>query len=140
MALRLLLAAFLGGIIGLQRELSGKEAGLRTNMLICTGAALFTLVSIYGFPGEDSSRIAAGVVSGIGFIGAGVILHRTGGTVAGLTSAATIWSVAAIGVTAGTGLYIVSSAATVLILLILLIPHFHRAEKNSGWRRKEEGS
>jgi putative Mg2+ transporter-C (MgtC) family protein len=126
MALRLLLAVFLGGIIGLQRELSGKEAGLRTNMLICSGAALFTIVSMYGFPGSDPSRLAAGVVSGIGFIGAGVILHRTGGTVVGLTTAATIWAVAAIGVSAGAGLYIISSVATVLMLIILLLPHLHK--------------
>ena len=94
MVLRLVLATVLGAIIGFQRERSGKEAGLRTHMLICVGAALFTVVSIYGFAGSDPSRIAAGVVTGIGFIGAGVILHRTGGTVIGLTTAATIWAVA----------------------------------------------
>jgi putative Mg2+ transporter-C (MgtC) family protein len=103
MGLRLLLAVALGGIIGYQRERSGKEAGLRTHILISTGAALFTIVSIYGFPGSDPSRIAAGIVTGIGFIGAGVILHRTGGEVIGLTTAATIWSVAAIGLAAGAG-------------------------------------
>ncbi len=121
--LRLVLATFLGGVIGYQRERSGKEAGLRTHMLICIGSALFTVASIYGFSGSDPSRIAAGVVTGIGFIGAGVILHRTGGTVIGLTTAATIWAAAAIGLAAGAGLYVISAAATVLILIILLIPH-----------------
>jgi putative Mg2+ transporter-C (MgtC) family protein len=126
MVLRLVLATFLGAVIGFQREMSGKEAGLRTNMLICLGSALFTVLSIYGFLGSDPSRIAAGVATGIGFIGAGVILHRTGGAVVGLTSAATIWAVAGIGMAAGAGMYIISGAATVLALVILLLPHLHK--------------
>ena len=125
-ALRLLLAAFLGGVIGFQREMSGKEAGLRTNMLICLGSALFTVISLYGFAGSDPARIAAGIATGIGFIGAGVILHQTGGPVLGLTTAATIWAVAGIGMAAGAGLYIVSGVATALSLLVLLLPHIHR--------------
>ncbi len=123
MVLRLVLATALGAIIGFQRQRSGKEAGLRTHILICTGAALFTVVSMYGFPNSDPARIAAGIVTGIGFIGAGVILHRTGGEVVGLTTAATIWAVAAIGLAAGAGLYIISGVATVLTLGILFIPH-----------------
>jgi putative Mg2+ transporter-C (MgtC) family protein len=126
MALRLVLATFLGAVIGFQREMSGKEAGLRTNMLICLGSALFTVLSITAFPGSDPARIAAGVATGIGFIGAGVILHRTGGAVIGLTSAATIWSVAAIGISAGAGLYIISAVATALVLIILLLPHIRK--------------
>lgn len=126
MVLRLLLATFLGAVIGFQRERSGKEAGLRTNMLISFGSALFTVLSIYAFPGSDPSRIAAGIATGIGFIGAGVILHRTGGTVAGLTSAATIWAVAAIGMASGAGMYIVAPAATVLVFIILLLPHLKK--------------
>jgi len=129
MVLRLVLATLLGAIIGFQREKSGKEAGLRTHMLICSGAALFTLVSIYGFKGSDPARIAAGIVTGIGFLGAGVILHRTGGAVVGLTTAATIWAVAAIGLAAGAGLYIISAVATVLTLIILLIPHLASRNK-----------
>lgn len=127
--LRLVLAVVLGGIIGYQRERSGKEAGIRTNVLICLGAALFTVISIYGFPGSDPARIAAGVVTGIGFIGAGLILHRAGGHVAGLTTAATAWAVAGVGVAAGAGLYLVSAAATVLVFLVLLIPHLHHTSK-----------
>lgn len=132
MLLRLLLAAVLGGVIGFQREWTGKEAGLRTNMLICLGSALFTVLSVYAFPGADISRIAAGITTGIGFIGAGVILHRTGGGVVGLTSAATIWAVAGIGMAAGTGKYIIAVGACVLILLVLLIPHLKQIFKNHG--------
>ena len=125
-SLRLVLATVLGGVIGLQRELSGKEAGLRTNILICLGSALFTVLSVYAFPGSEPARIAAGVAAGVGFIGAGVILHRTGGAVVGLTTAATIWAIAGIGIAAGSGRYIVSVVATALVLGILLLPHIHR--------------
>lgn len=124
--LRLLLATFLGAVIGFQREKSGKEAGLRTNMLICLGSALFTVLSIYAFPGADIARVAAYIAAGIGFIGAGVILHREGGGVAGLTSAATIWAVAGIGMSAGAGRYIVSVAACILTLIVLLLPHLKK--------------
>jgi putative Mg2+ transporter-C (MgtC) family protein len=130
MVLRLLLAAFLGGVIGFQREWTGKEAGLRTNMLICVGSALFTVLSIYAFPGSDPARIAGGVATGIGFIGAGVILHRTGGSVMGLTSAATIFAVAGIGMAAGTGKYYLSGGATLITLIVLLLPHLHRVFKD----------
>jgi len=124
MTLRLVLAAVLGAIIGFQRERAGKQAGLRTHVLICTGAALFTVASVYGFgAGGDSARVAAGVVAGIGFLGAGAIIRGNKGIVAGLTTAATIWAVAGIGLAAGVGLYIASAVATVLILIILLIPH-----------------
>jgi putative Mg2+ transporter-C (MgtC) family protein len=126
MILRLLLATILGGAIGLQRELSGKEAGLRTNMLIALGSALLTVLSLKAFPGSDPSRLAAGIAAGIGFIGAGVILHRSGGAVVGLTTAATIWAVAGIGIAAGTGEYLIAVAATVLALGILFLPHLHR--------------
>jgi len=124
MILRLLLASALGAVIGYQREKAGKQAGLRTHMLICVGAALFAIISAYGFSGAiDPARVAAGVVVGVGFLGAGVILHREGGGVAGLTTAATIWAVAGIGLAAGAGLYIVSAVATAIILGVLFIPH-----------------
>ncbi|MFH1015947.1 MAG: MgtC/SapB family protein [Chloroflexota bacterium] len=123
MVVRLLLAVVLGTVIGVQRERAKKPAGLRTHILICLGACLFTVVSIYGFDG-DVARVAAGVVTGIGFIGAGAII-RGGreGVVAGMTTAATIWSVAGIGLAAGAGLYLVAVVATLLILLVLIIPH-----------------
>ena len=125
MALRLLLAAVLGGIIGYQRERTGKPAGLRTHMLICIGATIFTLVSIYAFgDGVDPSRVAAGVVTGIGFIGAGAIIFRSSdGYIAGLTTAATIWVAAGIGVAVGSGLYVAAVVATAIVLIILFIPH-----------------
>lgn len=124
MILRLLLATVLGAAVGFQREKAGKQAGLRTHVLISIGAALFTVVSIYGFGGNaDISRVAAGVVVGVGFIGAGVILHRAEGGIAGLTTAATIWTVAGIGLAAGAGLYVVAPVATAIVVAILFIPH-----------------
>lgn len=122
--LRLLLAAILGAVIGFQREKANKPAGLRTHILICMGSALFTIVSIYGFGGTaDPARIAAGVVTGIGFIGAGVIFRgMRGDKVMGLTTAASIWITAAIGIAAGVGLYIIATAVAVVTLLVLLIP------------------
>ncbi len=124
MVLRLLLAAALGAIIGFQRERAHKAAGLRTHVLIALGSALFTVVSIYGFPGAaDMSRIAAGVVTGIGFIGAGVIFRGIGGDhVVGLTTAASVWVTAAVGLAAGAGMYIIATSTTILVLIILLIP------------------
>jgi putative Mg2+ transporter-C (MgtC) family protein len=124
MVLRLLLAAALGAAIGYQRERAKKPAGLRTHILIATGAALFTIASTYGFGVEaDTSRIAAGVVAGIGFIGAGAIIRREGGIVEGLTTAATIWAVAAIGLAAGAGLYIVSVVTAAVVSIVLFLPH-----------------
>jgi len=123
--LRFLLAVALGAGIGYQRERSGKAAGMRTIILVSAGAALFTLVSVYGFDAEgvDISRVAAGVVVGVGFIGAGVIFRgRQEEEVAGLTTAATIWVAAAIGLAAGAGMYLPSVIATAVILVILLLP------------------
>ncbi len=124
MVLRLLLAAALGAIIGYQRERAAKPAGLRTHVLISVGAALFTVASLYGFGAvADPARVAAGIVAGIGFIGAGAIMRRDEGLIAGLTTAATIWAVAAVGLAAGAGLYLVSAVTTVLILIVLSLPH-----------------
>ena len=124
MVLRLLLAVALGALIGYQREKSGKTAGLRTLVLVCVGAALFTLASIDGFGvAADPSRVAAGIVVGVGFLGAGAIIRREGGAVEGLTTAATIWMVAAIGLAAGAGLYIASTVSAGIILIVLLLPH-----------------
>jgi putative Mg2+ transporter-C (MgtC) family protein len=125
MTLRFLLAVALGAGIGFQRERAGKTAGMRTHILVSSGAALFALVSTYGFSGTvvDISRVAAGVVVGVGFIGAGVIFRgRQEEEVAGLTTAATIWVTAAIGLAAGAGMYLISVIATVIITGILLLP------------------
>ncbi len=124
MVIRLLAAAGMGAAIGYQREKAGKPAGLRTHVLIAVGAALFTVASVYGFgPAGDMSRVAAGVVAGIGFIGAGAIIHRgAGDIVGGLTTAATIWAVAAIGLAAGAGLYLVAGVTTGITLVVLFLP------------------
>ena len=119
------MAVALGAGIGYQRERAGKTAGMRTHILVSSGAALFTLVSIYGFSGAavDISRVAAAVVVGVGFIGGGVIFRgQRGEEVAGLTTAATIWVTAAIGLAAGAGMYLVSVIATAVITGILLLP------------------
>jgi putative Mg2+ transporter-C (MgtC) family protein len=117
---RLIVAALLGGIIGLERELHRKPAGLRTNMFICFGAAMFTILSdqlAQQHPG-DHTRIAAQIIPGIGFIGAGSILHSRG-SVTGLTTAATLFVVASVGMAAGGGLYLTAVFATGLILVAL---------------------
>lgn len=113
------LATLLGGAIGLERELGGKPAGLRTNILICIGSALYTHISI-ALVGSDTdpTRVAGQIVTGVGFIGAGTILHARGAIV-GLTSAATIWVVAAIGVALGSGYYLDGIAATLVVLVVL---------------------
>jgi putative Mg2+ transporter-C (MgtC) family protein len=122
LALRLTVGLVLGAIVGLERELQRQPAGFRTHSVVALGAALFTIVSAYAFagPGTDPTRIAAQVVSGIGFIGAGTILQSRG-QVRGLTTAASLWSVAAIGMAAGAGLYGVAVVGTVLMLVILSI-------------------
>ncbi|MBD0320851.1 MAG: MgtC/SapB family protein, partial [Gemmatimonadetes bacterium] len=120
---RLMLAALLGGAVGMEREVSGKPAGLRTNLLICVGAALITEMSVMlpalgdGQRG-DPGRLAAQIVSGIGLIGAGTILQSRG-RIIGLTSAATLWIVAAVGIAVGAHQYTVSIGSTVLIILAL---------------------
>jgi len=125
---RLLLAAILGGLIGLEREFKHRAAGLRTNMFMCFGAALFTILS-RGLAVEpsDYTRIAAQIIPGIGFIGAGSILH-TRGLTSGLTTAATIFVVASIGMAAGGGLYLTASFATALVLVSLFLLGY--AEEN----------
>lgn len=117
---RLLLALLLGGLVGWQREAAVKPAGFRTHILVCVGAALFTLISRYGFfeSGADPSRVASNIVVGIGFLGAGTI-WRTGGSVQGLTTAASLWTVAAIGMAAGIGYYWGAGLATVIVLASL---------------------
>ncbi|HLQ59886.1 MAG TPA: MgtC/SapB family protein [Gemmatimonadales bacterium] len=124
--LQLGLATLLGGAIGLERELGGKPAGLRTNILICIGSVLYTHLSLAMMRGSggaiptgtDTTRVAAQIVTGVGFIGAGTILHARGAVV-GLTSAATIWVVAAIGVALGSGYYLEGVGTTLIVLAVL---------------------
>jgi putative Mg2+ transporter-C (MgtC) family protein len=122
LGLRLAAGLVLGAIIGFERELHRQPAGFRTHSLVALGAALFTIVSAHGFAGPtvDPTRIAAQIVSGIGFIGAGTILqHR--GNIRGLTTAASLWSVAAIGTAAGAGLVAMAVIGTILILVVLAV-------------------
>lgn len=137
MLMRLIVSTVLGGIIGLERGSGDRPAGFRTHILVCVGSTLFMLVSLYGFDGfakfpynypehRDSARIAAQVVSGIGFLGAGTIIHE-GMTVRGLTTAAGLWIVSAIGLAAGAGMYFISIVATAITMLTLVT--FHSWEK-----------
>ena len=147
--IRILLAMILGGLIGLEREKSKRPAGFRTHILVCVGSALFMLVSIYGFDDiapvtttleddigtrRDTARIAAQVVSGIGFLGAGTILHE-GLTIKGLTTAASLWIVSAIGLAVGSGMYLLSTVATMLTMLTLVT--FRTWEKRFAGTRSD---
>jgi putative Mg2+ transporter-C (MgtC) family protein len=119
--LRLALAGALGGLIGLERELREREAGLRTHLLVAVGSALFTIVGAYGFSSfrlTDPTRVAAQIVTGIGFLGAGAII-RQGFSIRGLTTAATLWVVAAVGLACGAGYYSAALITTALVLLAL---------------------
>lgn len=135
MVIRLVWALIMGFALGLERELTNKYAGLRTHILVCLGACVFTILSIYGFPTfaagdnviteqatgiRDTARIAAQIVTGIGFIGAGTVL-RNGPTVFGLTTAATLWIAASIGMACGAGMYDVAIVSTVLSVVVLTI-------------------
>lgn len=126
-ALRLFLAVVLGGLIGLERESHNRPAGFRTHILVCAGSALIMMVSAYGFTGQigegfeaDPGRIAAGVVTGIGFLGAGTIIQQRG-SVRGLTTAATIWVVSGVGLAAGIGFYLGATVTTFFVLISLLL-------------------
>ena len=137
--MELVTATLLGGLIGLEREWSGKPAGLRTNILICVGAVLITDLSIsistaaVGNSQADASRLAAQIVSGIGFLGAGTIIQSRG-TVSGLTSAATLWVVAAIGIAVGSG-NLVEAVGTGVLVLLVLLPLGHVEQRLAGSRQ-----
>jgi len=113
----MLVAVVLGGLVGAEREVSGKAAGLRTNILICMGAALFTFLALN--LQADAAKMLAGVISGVGFIGAGAVLRDRGG-IHGITTAATIWLVTGIGVACGMRLYAMAIGITILTLVVLL--------------------
>ena len=149
MVLRLIVAAILGGIVGMERGSGERPAGFRTHIQVCVGSALFMLVSIYGFDDiapvtttleddigtrRDTARIAAQVVSGIGFLGAGTILHE-GLTIKGLTTAASLWIVSAIGLAVGSGMYLLSTVATMLTMLTLVT--FRTWEKRFAGTRSD---
>jgi len=120
--LKLVLAVTLGGLVGLERETSQKPAGFRTNILICVGSAMMMILSglVLGEEGTDLTRIAAGVITGIGFIGAGTIIQARG-SIVGLTTAATLWAMAGLGLVIGAGYYLVAVIFTAIIILTLVI-------------------
>lgn len=140
---RIILASILAFIPGMERELTGKFAGLRTHLLVCTGACVFTILSIYGFnmnevngivaTQNDPARISAQVITGIGFIGAGTVM-RHGSNVSGITTAATLWMCAAIGMSCGCGEYFTAIVASIATLVILIV--IRRLEKNFISKRK----
>ncbi len=140
MLLDIALAGFLGFLIGLERKLKMKEAGIRTHTIVCIGSALLMVISKYGFTTEaDSSRIAAQIVSGIGFLGAGIIVYRQH-EVKGLTTAAGIWASAGVGMACGASMYIIAVGATVIligsqVIFRLKIPPF-RSKKSFSVRIK----
>jgi putative Mg2+ transporter-C (MgtC) family protein len=130
---RLLMACAMGGLVGVEREYRHKDSGLRTNMLICMGSALFTLLSaVLAGDSQDKGRVAANIVQGIGFLGAGLILH-TRSRVLGLTSAATVWVVSAVGMACGAGLYFVAGFGTIILLVALQI--VGAIENKLGWKK-----
>jgi putative Mg2+ transporter-C (MgtC) family protein len=138
-AAKIALAALLGAIVGLERVWGGHPAGLRTNMIISVSSCLFTILSIEGFPlvgaSQDTARVAAQIVTGVGFLGAGALLQSKG-HIRGLTTAATIWLVAAIGMAIGTGAYFLGIFTTVLttVFLVLLAPVSSRLERKARER------
>ena len=149
LVLRLFASVALGALVGLEREITHKPAGLRTHVLVCMGACLFTIASFYMIPPDttienaDYSRIAAGIVTGIGFIGAGSII-ATKGQVRGVTTAASLWIVAAIGLMAGMGQYIIALIAASLSFFVLKIGKVERELENeiiqkSNYTKKSSG-
>lgn len=141
-ALKIFLAAMLGSMVGLERVWGGHPAGLRTNMMIAVSSCLFTILSIEGFPlrgaAQDTARVAAQIVTGVGFLGAGALL-QTRKHVRGLTTAATIWLVAAIGMAVGAGVYFIAIFTTILstILLVMLAPFSKQLERRAREQKEK---
>ncbi len=130
---QLILAGFLSMVIGLDRERRQRPAGLRTHMLVGLGACLFTVLSMYAFPGTDPARIAANIVVGIGFLGAGTIVQRKS-DVKDLTTAASIWTTAAVGMAVGTGAWLLATAAAVIVWIVLAVIRRFEPEKQETAR------
>lgn len=131
--IRIILAAIIGMVIGLEREFHGHPAGIKTHAMVAVGAAIAAIIQILlaqDYPGQDVTRIISQVISGVGFIGAGCILHNKENIVKGLTTASTLWVVACLGISAGLGYYILTVSASALILLILIIMGTIRSWRN----------
>ena len=123
--LKLLAAMLLGGLLGFERERDGKAAGIRTYAAVCLGSALFTIIGIELMDGAGASRVVSNIVTGIGFLGAGIIFRdTTTATTSGLTTAATIWATAAVGVSVGYGLYFIAVGASLIIYFLLAMHHY----------------
>ena len=135
--IRLIIAALLGYVIGLEREITGHAAGERTHALVAVGAAAFSQISPMAYPGGDATRVAAGVVTGLGFLGAGIIFKQPGSNIKGLTTAAGIWSVGAVGLAIGAGMYLLGVATAVIIWIILISERLLRLdERIYAWRKR----
>ncbi|RLJ07593.1 MAG: MgtC/SapB family protein [Candidatus Aenigmatarchaeota archaeon] len=128
--MRILLSAALGGLIGFERQRRHRSAGFRTNLLVCLGACLITMTSLDAFSGADPARVAAGIVTGIGFLGAGTIIRTRGAEsqerIEGLTTAAVLWVVAGIGLAVGAGYYFAAIVSTAVIFLVLCAKRIER--------------
>lgn len=133
---RLALAASLGFFVGLERALAGQAAGERTHALAAVGAATFGLISVAGFPGADPTRVASGVVTGLGFLGAGMILKGIGDEIRGLTTAAGIWAVGGSGLAIGMGLYWLGIGAALVVGLLLATERLMKIDERVARRRQ----
>jgi len=137
--LRLGLATLLGYLIGLERQMHGQSAGDRTHALAALGAAAFTLLSLTAFPGSESSRVAAQIVVGLGFVAAGVIIRdNSRGQIRGLTTAAGIWAVGAMGMAIGAGQYLVGGTVAVLIFILLVSERLLKIDQRLARRRRKD--
>ena len=137
--LRLGLATLLGYLIGLERQLHGQSAGDRTHALAALGAAAFTLLSLIAFPGSESSRVAAQIVVGLGFVAAGVIIRDSSrGQIRGLTTAAGIWAVGAMGMAIGAGQYLIGGTVAVLIFILLVSERLLKIDQRLAKRRRKD--
>lgn len=135
---RLILATLLGFLIGLERELAGQPAGERTHALASLGAATFALISVSAFPGSDPARVAAGVVTGLGFLGAGMILKGGEERIHGLTTAAGIWAVGGIGLAVGAGLYLLGVSSAILVGLLLALERLLKIDERLARRKRKQ--
>ena len=135
---RLVLSAFLGYLVGLERALAGQSAGERTHSLAAVGAATFGLISVAGFPGADSTRVASGVVTGLGFLGAGMIVKSGGDEIRGLTTAAGIWAIGGSGLAIGMGLYLLGISAAAVVGLLLVTERLTRIDERVARRRTRD--
>lgn len=137
---RIVIAVLLGGLIGWERERHGISAGIRTYGAICLGSCVFGILSI-ALPGSDPSRIAAQVVTGIGFLGGGIIFRQSENYISGLTTAATLWATAAVGLAVSFGMYLISLLTAILIFVLLYLPHvrwWKKISKKQSARHKDD--